>query len=104
VVWALVCGIEYSEFESRYIKLCFFFILKIFLSSRRISVHNGIRFNWKVLPRATIIALPLNQSIESIYQASRLDVKLSCLLHYCLDVFLEIEITVLMATVPATRA
>ena len=42
--------------------------------------------------------------------ASGIDVNLSCLLHlswaltYCFDVFLELETTILMATVPVTRA
>ena len=47
-------------------------------------------------------------SIESIYRASGLDVKLGCLLHraltYYFDVFLELGTTILMATVPATWA
>ena len=48
------------------------------------------------------IAIPL---IESIYRASGLDVKLSCLLHLRgLTYFFDAETAVLMATVPATLA
>ena len=44
VVGALVCGTECSGFESRFMLIVFFFSLfEIFLSSRRISVHNGIQ-------------------------------------------------------------
>ena len=39
VVGALVCGTECSGFESRFM---LFSLVEIFLSSRRISVHNGI--------------------------------------------------------------
>ena len=45
VVGAVVCGTECSGFKSRFM-LVFFFsfsLVEIFLSSRRISVHNEIR-------------------------------------------------------------
>ena len=41
VVGALVCGTECSGFQSRFMMLLFFFsLVEIFLSSRRMSVHN----------------------------------------------------------------
>ena len=49
---------------------------------RHLSGHllflGGACFNWNVLPRANYITIPL---IKSIYRASSLDVKLSCLLY-----------------------
>ena len=58
VVGALVCGTECSGFESRFMLIFFFSLVEIFLSSRRMSVHNGIPF--------LLITSALQHTVDSI--------------------------------------